>query len=113
MNGAMAELWAKMMIPPRRRSIKIIGIIHQSFIAQRKPRSSPAIENFIMRFFNMRSSPYFSMTCWPSTSTSMPLRLKVLNASAGVLTIGSPLRLKEVLSRIGMPVASPNVLINW
>src|SRR5262245_31901058 len=24
---------------------------------------------------------YFSMTCWPSTRTSMPLRLKVLNAS--------------------------------
>ena len=38
----------------------------------------------------------------------MPLRAKVSSASVGVLTMGSPLRLKDVLSTSGTPVASAN-----
>src|SRR5262245_64944035 len=45
----------------------------------------------------------------PRTSASIPLWRKVRNASAGVLTIGSPLRLKEVFRITGTPVASPKV----
>ncbi len=45
MNGAMAELWARMMSPPSSKRTNTIGIIHQSFAAQKKRSSSPAIEN--------------------------------------------------------------------
>jgi hypothetical protein len=41
----------------------------------------------------------------PMTSASMPLRRNVARASAGVLTMGSPRRLKEVFSSTGVPVA--------
>src|SRR5215471_13416997 len=51
MNGAMAELCAKMITPPRSNRVTTIGIIHQSFTAQKKPSSSPAIENFMNSFF--------------------------------------------------------------
>src|SRR6266511_2078500 len=51
MNGAIAELCAKIIRPPSRRSVSTIGIIHQSFAAQRKLSNSPAIENFMSRFF--------------------------------------------------------------
>src|SRR5207244_8500494 len=43
----------------------------------------------------------FRTTKFSSSSRSMPLRAKVSSASAGVLTMGSPLRLKEVLSTSG------------
>ena len=49
----------------------------------------------------------FSTTQSPRTSTSIPLRAKVASASAGVLTIGSPLRLKDVFISTGTPVALP------
>src|SRR5262245_23751437 len=38
-----------------------------------------------------------------STNASIPLRWNVLTASAGVLTIGSPRRLNDVLSSTGTP----------
>ncbi len=38
----------------------------------------------------------------------MPERVNVLNASAGLDTMGSPLRLKEVFSTTGVPVCWPN-----
>ncbi len=50
----------------------------------------------------------FRTTKFSSSSRSMPLRAKVSSASAGVLTMGSPFRLKEVLSTSGTPVASAN-----
>src|SRR5207237_10721829 len=50
----------------------------------------------------------FRTTKFSSSSTSMPLRAKVSSASAGVLTMGSPLRLNEVVSTNGTPVASAN-----
>ena len=49
---------------------------------------------------------------FPNTTASMPLRMKVLNASAGVFTIGSPFRLNDVFNTTGTPVASPKRLIN-
>ena len=42
-------------------------------------------------------------------SNSVPI--KQLNASFGVLTIGSPLTLKEVFTTIGQPVFSLNLEI--
>ena len=50
----------------------------------------------------------FRTTKFSSRSRSMPLRAKVSSASVGVLTMGSPLRLKDVLSTSGTPVASAN-----
>src|SRR6266851_6004229 len=47
----MAELCAKIITPPRSSSVRTNGIIHQSFTAQKKARSSPAIPNFIRRLF--------------------------------------------------------------
>lgn len=44
----------------------------------------------------------------PSASHSRPLLKNVVSASSGVITIGSPLILKEVLSSTGTPVCSPN-----
>ena len=40
------------------------------------------------------------------TNVSIPLSAKVLMAFCGVLTTGSPLKLNEVLSSRGTPVAS-------
>ena len=40
---------------------------------------------------------------------SMPLRLKVLYACSGVLTMASPFRLKDVFITTGTPVALPKV----
>src|SRR5467141_869668 len=51
MNGAMAELWAKMMMQPRSSSVKTIGIIHQSLTVQKNDSNYPAIENFMSRLF--------------------------------------------------------------
>jgi len=52
--------------------------------------------------------PYsFSTKKFSNTRLSISLLEKVLNASAAVFTIGSPLRLKEVLSTTGTPVACP------
>ena len=48
-----------------------------------------------------------STTKFPSTRESISLLEKVLKALAGVLTIGSPFRLKDVLSTTGTPVAWP------
>ena len=45
----------------------------------------------------------------PMTSASISLLEKVLKALAGVFTIGSPLRLKEVFSSAGIPVACPKL----
>ena len=42
----------------------------------------------------------------PNTRVSISLFEKVLNAFAGVFTIGSPFKLNEVLSTAGTPVAS-------
>ncbi len=55
-------------------------------------------------------SPYnnvFSITQLSNTRQSISLLEKVLNAFAGVVTMGSPLRLNEVLSNTGTPVAWP------
>ena len=45
------------------------------------------------------------------TKASRLLPIKHLNASSGVFTIGSPLILKDVLTKIGQPVFSLNFLI--
>ena len=42
---------------------------------------------------------------------SRPVEKKVLNASSGLQTIGSPFTLKEVFSKIGTPVKLLNSLI--
>ena len=42
MKGAIAELWAKIMIPPSINSATIIGSIHQSFRSQKNSRNSAA-----------------------------------------------------------------------
>src|SRR5437867_6477970 len=42
------------------------------------------------------------------TRRSIPERENVLRASAGVATIGSPFKLKEVFSTTGTPVSWPN-----
>src|SRR5215813_4031406 len=51
MKGAMAELWARMMSPPSKRSMNTIGSIHQSLAAHRKLRSSLTMENFSKTLF--------------------------------------------------------------
>ena len=44
----------------------------------------------------------------------MPDRLKVLKACAGVSTIGSPFRLKDVFMITGTPVSSPKrSIMRW
>lgn len=43
MNGAMAELCARMSKTPKTNSTTIMGSIHQRLLPQRKVRSSPAI----------------------------------------------------------------------
>src|SRR5207247_7091480 len=45
------------------------------------------------------------------TRRSIPERENVLRASAGVATIGSPFKLKEVFSTTGTPVSWPNASI--
>ena len=50
---------------------------------------------------------YFLTTKSPAYSVSISLFPKVLSALAGVVTIGSPRRLKLVFSRTGTPVAWP------
>lgn len=52
---------------------------------------------------------YFRIMKFSRTSTSMPLLLNVEYALAGVVTIGSPLKLKDVFKRTGTPVARPNL----
>src|SRR5579864_1836456 len=46
---------------------------------------------------------FFSTHQWPSAMHSRPLRRKTSTASRARYTIGSPCRLKEVLSRIASP----------
>jgi hypothetical protein len=55
---------------------------------------------------------YFSTTKFSRTSISISLFENVLNAFAGVFTMGSPFRLKEVFSSAGTPVAWANLSIN-
>ena len=55
----------------------------------------------------------FSTIKFPRTRVSISLLEKVLKALAGVFTIGSPFRLKDVLSTAGTPVACPKRSINW
>ena len=70
----------------------------------------------LARANSVRQSPArqlcFSTIKFPRTSVSISLFEKVLKALAGVFTIGSPFRLKEVLSTAGTPVACPNRSIN-
>ena len=56
--------------------------------------------------------PVFTIMHSPRTKASIPLWLNVRNAIWGVFTIGSPFRLKEVLSTIGTPVAYPKFSIS-
>ena len=49
----------------------------------------------------------FSTRKFSRTKVSISLLQKVLKALAGVLTIGSPFRLKDVFSTTGTPVAWP------
>ena len=46
------------------------------------------------------------------TNLSRSVPIKQLNASSGVFTIGSPLTLKDVFTRIGQLVFSLNFSIN-
>src|ERR1039457_6846718 len=62
--------------------------------------------------FRIVSRYSFSIRKFPRTRVSISLLVKVLKALAGVFTIGSPLRLKEVLSTAGTPVACPKRSIN-
>jgi len=126
MKGAMAELWAKMIMNPNRRRRMSMGISHHSFRSQKKWNSSEAMAKRPnkLRMNCMVSPSFLRIVCdlpfhhclWmrqcSSTSTSMPQRRKVLKASSGVFTIGSPFRLNEVLSTTGTPVASPNCLMS-
>ena len=93
------------------------GIIHHSFLCQKKASSSPNIPNLDIKifiglifnlFFYRIVAIYFLIIKFSKTSISIPLLLKVLKAFAGEVTIGSPLRLKEVFRSTGTPVASPN-----
>src|SRR6266852_8763611 len=54
----------------------------------------------------------FSTRKFPNTRLSMSLLEKVLKALAGVVTMGSPRRLKDVFSKTGTPVALPKRSIN-
>ena len=115
MNGATAELWVKIIKRPNRTKTMIIGMSHHSFLCQRKTMSSPKIPNLETKFFTAPIPAfysiiriYFFIMKFSSTKTSIPLLLKVLKALAGEFTIGSPLKLKDVLRSTGTPVSSPN-----
>src|SRR5690348_4062313 len=56
MNGAIAELCARMIRPPSNSSMQTTGTIHQSFADQRKLSSSPAMGNFINTLFTAIAS---------------------------------------------------------
>ena len=51
------------------------------------------------------------MIVFSKTRLSISLRENVLNAFAGVVTMGSPLRLNDVFRMIGVPVACPKRVI--
>lgn len=80
------------------------------------PSVSIAIE--VLRFYSLNRNSSgksllaviqagFSTRKLPSTRLSISLFEKVLKAFAGVVTIGSPRRLKEVFNTTGTPVAWP------
>ena len=53
-----------------------------------------------------------AMTWEPNTSVSMSLRRKVEMAWSGLFTMGSPLRLNDVLRTTGTPVSASKASIN-
>jgi len=121
----------RMIITAKTSNVRIIGMSQYSLRRQRKLNSSPRIPIRMKKslipllFFGLLSAIFdYSnlVTVYssdylnglrtrfePRTNRSMSLLLKVLKASPGVFTIGSPRRLNDVLSTTGTPVASPNV----
>ena len=94
------------------------------------PKPKRSLEERASATLNLRTTPLrtFSHFCPPrqvgqdgksslstkkfsKTRVSISLFQKVWNALAGVLTMGSPLRLNEVLSTTGTPVAWPKLSI--
>src|SRR2546426_6733693 len=58
MNGAIDELWARMISTPRSRRVPTMGISHQSFTAHRNANSSRAIENLARRVVSIVSPSF-------------------------------------------------------
>src|SRR6266566_5810563 len=74
---------------------------------QRAGQAGTSLDHAIASSGTVRAARLFAATTGPQTSTSMPQRRKQEYASAAVLTIGSPARLKLVLSSTGTPVRRP------
>lgn len=114
MKGAMGEVDAKITRSPKIKRTRIMGVNHHHLCCQKKASNSPMMPNrtaklSIQRIHLLDHHKGFSIIQSPKTRASIPLLLKVLKASRGVFTIGSPLRLNEVFKITGTPVACPNV----
>ena len=77
------------------------------------PASKVMHRNCVMSSRTIPRNQPFSTIKFPRTRTSMPLRMKVLYAFSGEVTIGSPFKLNDVFMSIGMPVFSSNFLISF
>lgn len=110
MNGPIPEAEAKIIRSPKISNNVTIGSSHHSLRFQKKANSSPTTPKFdaMLRKKLLITPPHFLITKLSMYRVSISLFPNVFRALAGVLTIGSPRRLKLVLSRTGTPVASPN-----
>jgi hypothetical protein len=135
MNGPIPEAEAKMINNPKIIRTTIIGISHQSLRCHKNLNNSPTTPKLDvmlrMKLF-MLTIPFYSsmfLLQWQSTgvlpempqrksyflttksfayNVSMSLFPNVFSAFAGVVTIGSPRKLKLVFNKTGTPVAWPN-----
>ena len=91
------------------------GISHHNFRAQKNRNSSPdpcsAAGARSVRL-SMFSESFLEDDRVAEDERIHAAALNVLSASAGVLTMGSPRRLKLVFSSTGTPVAWPNSVIS-
>ena len=135
MNGPMPEADAKMSNNPKTSRTTTIGISHQSLRCHINDNSSlttPKLEPMLRKKFFMLTIPFYSpvfllqykstlrspetfqpysyfLTTKSSTyNVSISLLPNVFSAFAGVVTMGSPRRLKLVFNKTGTPVAWPN-----
>jgi hypothetical protein len=134
MNGPIPEAEAKTSNNPKTIRTTTIGISHQSLRCHKNFNNSPTTPKldvmlrmklfiltipfyssvFLIQLQSTRLLPelpqtksYFLTTKSFTYSVSMSLFPKVFSALAGVVTIGSPRKLKLVFNKTGTPVAWP------
>ena len=135
MNGPTPEAVAKIKSNPKSNRIVTIGISHHIFRCHKNLNNSLTtpkfdvmlrMKLFMVTFLSIRkyscsnsnqpeyhwkhSRPkcYFRTTKSFTYSVSISLLPNVCSAFAGVVTIGSPRKLKLVFNNTGTPVAWPN-----